>query len=236
MQKTLAAATVAALIGVAGAANAADVYSRGGSLKDGPIFAPASSWTGFYIGLGVGGGDIDSHIIGTDNAGGRANLDGLGGDGFLGRAQVGYDYQLGSRWLAGIFFDYDLANLTSSFNSTGQLTDVHANLKESWTAGGRLGYLLFPNTLTYVLAGYSEARFDLSSGFNNDTFSGYTLGSGVEFQIAGNWYAKGEYRFTQYEKQTVFSNGVVTVTDEPRENTIVSSLIYKFGGFQEPLK
>ena len=131
MQKTLAAATVAALIGVAGAANAADVYSRGGSLKDGPIFAPASSWTGFYIGLGVGGGDIDSHVIGTDNAGGRANLDGLGGDGFLGRAQVGYDYQLGSRWLAGIFFDYDLANLTSSFNSTGQLTDVHANLKES---------------------------------------------------------------------------------------------------------
>ncbi len=61
MQKTLVAATVVALIGVAGAANAADVYTSGG-LKDGPIFTPATAWTGFYVGLGVGGGIAESDV------------------------------------------------------------------------------------------------------------------------------------------------------------------------------
>ena len=54
MKKTLAAATVAALVGVAGAANAADLY-QGGSMKDAPVYVPPPTWTGFYIGAHVGG-------------------------------------------------------------------------------------------------------------------------------------------------------------------------------------
>ena len=54
MKKTLAAATIAALVGVAGAANAADLY-KGGSMKDAPVFVPPPTWTGFYIGAHVGG-------------------------------------------------------------------------------------------------------------------------------------------------------------------------------------
>ena len=55
MKVTTAAATVAALVGVAGAASAADLY-KGGSLKDAPpAFVPPTTWTGFYIGGHVGG-------------------------------------------------------------------------------------------------------------------------------------------------------------------------------------
>ena len=53
MKITLAAATVAALAGLAGTANATDVYS-GGGMKDVPVIAPAPIWTGFYIGGNIG--------------------------------------------------------------------------------------------------------------------------------------------------------------------------------------
>jgi hypothetical protein len=43
MQKALAAETVAALFGVAGAAGAADIYSSIVGFKDSPTFAPAAS-------------------------------------------------------------------------------------------------------------------------------------------------------------------------------------------------
>ncbi len=54
MQKTLAAATIAALAGVSGAANAADLYAPApASLKDAPIYL-ASTWAGFYVGANIG--------------------------------------------------------------------------------------------------------------------------------------------------------------------------------------
>ena len=52
MQKTLVAATLAAFVGVAGAANAADIYAPGG-YKDVPVVVPPA-WTGFYVGGSVG--------------------------------------------------------------------------------------------------------------------------------------------------------------------------------------
>ena len=70
MKKTLAVATVAALVGIAGAANAADLY-HGGSMKDAPVYVAPPTWTGFYIGAHVGGfwadiknDDVD-HLLGT---------------------------------------------------------------------------------------------------------------------------------------------------------------------------
>ena len=64
MKKTLAAATVAALMGVAGAANAADL-DKGGSMKDAPAYVPPPTWTGFYIGAHVGGfwADINNRDV-----------------------------------------------------------------------------------------------------------------------------------------------------------------------------
>ena len=53
MKKILAAAAVAALVGAAGTANAADMYAPAG-LKDTPYVA-APTWTGFYLGAHVGG-------------------------------------------------------------------------------------------------------------------------------------------------------------------------------------
>ena len=53
MKKTLLGVTIAALVGAAGAGNAADMYAPA-SLKDGAAFVPAPVWTGFYVGANVG--------------------------------------------------------------------------------------------------------------------------------------------------------------------------------------
>ena len=53
MQKTLAAAMLAATLGMGGGAFAADVYSSGG-MKDAPFAIPETSWTGFYAGVNMG--------------------------------------------------------------------------------------------------------------------------------------------------------------------------------------
>ena len=59
MQKTLAAATLAAVLGMSGGAYAADL-SAGGSMKDAPAYVPdTGSWTGFYLGVGGGGGAVN---------------------------------------------------------------------------------------------------------------------------------------------------------------------------------
>jgi len=73
MQKTLVATTVAALIGVAGAASAADMGPA--SMKDGP-YAPAVTWAGLYMGAHIGGAWADLQT--TDRLGVWAPLDHAG--------------------------------------------------------------------------------------------------------------------------------------------------------------
>ena len=65
MQKTLAAATLAAVLGMSGGAYAADL-SAGGSMKDAPAYVPdTGSWTGFYLGAGVGGAMTNDDFKGS---------------------------------------------------------------------------------------------------------------------------------------------------------------------------
>ncbi len=296
MQKTLVAATVAALVGVGGTAYAADVYAPG-SLKDAPILVtPQTAWTGFYLGLGIGGGSVNHDLKATGATSGdigsitsgdgdyysktttysydgsaSGSLNGLGGDGIFGAVQVGYDRQLDSHFVIGGFFDYDFADISSSASGalSGDVTSTTCTTKgknnptttcddpvtigsgsgsasgtikltDMWTVGGRVGYLVQPTTLAYFLAGYSEAGFDLPRGFKSDTFSGWTVGGGLETQLTGNWFLKGEYRFTQLGKQTILNvsddTSSAKITDEPTIQSARVSLVYKIGHVADPLK
>jgi outer membrane immunogenic protein len=247
MQKILAAAAFAAVLGIGGA-QAADL--NGGSMKDAPFYAPAQSWTGFYLGVGGGGGATNSDLKAAANIedlAGSAEAKGLGGMGGFGTVQVGYDRQLDSRFVVGAFFDYDFASIDSKLKGSvglGEETyslNLPFNLTDSWTAGGRAGYLVNPNTLVYGLGGYTEAHFDLPTGAHNSTFTGWTAGAGFETSIAGPWYLKGEYRFTQLGEQTLYSGSIdglsYKVTDQPNIQTGRLVLTYKLNAFgSEPLK
>ena len=170
MQKTLAAAAFAAVLGIGGA-QAADL--NGGSMKDAPFYAPAQSWTGFYLGAGGGGGATNSDLKGNVDffrLAASAEANGIGGMGGFGTVQVGYDRQLDHRFVVGAFFDYDFAAIDSKLSASASLGalnvggSVSFNLTNSWTAGGRAGYLFNPSTLVYGLGGLYRGALRSAQG------------------------------------------------------------------------
>ena len=163
-----------------------------------------------------------------------AELNGIGGMGGFGTVQVGYDKQLDQHFVVGAFFDYDFASIDSSLTLTGcgstPSSLSSSTLTNSWTAGGRIGYLVNSNTLVYGLAGYTEAQFDMPFGLNGD-YSGWTAGAGMETNLGGPLFLKAEYRFTSLDEKTLFSKGeCFKVTDQPDIQTGRLVLSYKLNG------
>ena len=186
----------------------------------------APTWTGFYIGGGIGGGAV-VHQVSV----GPFSIDGVGGEGIFGTAIVGYDHQINSRWVAGIFADYDFASSIStdiSFPGGG----ISGDHKDTWSIGARLGVLTSPTTLWYGTAGYTEMKIDDILGIGIPKFSGYFLGAGAESQLGGGWSMRGEYRFSQFDSETV--GGFVDV--EPSMHTVRAVLSYKFGDRREEVR
>lgn len=229
------------VIALSATASAADMYTAPagpGGYKD--AYVPALTWTGFYLGVGGGGGATSQDLTAKLNSFALAEANGIGGMGGFGTVQVGYDRQIMPRIVVGAFFDYDFDSIDSSVKLLNGAASFSFNLTDMWTVGGRIGYLVNPNTLVYALAGYTEAKFDLPAGASNNTFSGYSVGAGLETSLTGNWFLKGEYRFTSLDTQTIFEVGRrynFNVTDQPDIQTGRLVLAYKFNPFgYEPLK
>jgi outer membrane immunogenic protein len=208
-------------LALSGSAAVADGMDK----KAGAYSAP--SWTGFYIGGGVGGGAVVHEV-----SFGPFSIDGVGGEGIFGTVTVGYDYMINSRWVAGIFADYDFAsNLSTEISFPGG--GISGDHEYSWAVGGRLGMLTSPTTLWYGTAGYTETKFDVDiGGISIPKFSGYFLGAGAESQLGGGWSLRGEYRFSQFDSETVA--GLVDV--EPSMHTVRAVLSYKFGDRREEIR
>jgi len=108
----------------------------------------------------------------------------------------------------------------------------------AWSAGGRIGYLVVPQFLTYFSGGYTSASFaaGTDSGifpvtWPDQDFTGYFLGSGTEYMIAPGWFVKTEYRYASYNSKTIAGNvGPPTpfLAIKPQVQTIRSELVYKF--------
>ena len=176
-----------------------------------------------------------------------AEIDSIGGEGFLGTVGVAADYQF-NRFVVGAFLDYDFSKIDSKvnlsipplggFNASGKI-----KLENQFTVGGRLGYLVTPDTLWYSLIGYTHAGisdFDIDvTGPINTTltvgvpsFNGYVLGGGVETMLAPNWSMKAEYRFTQLSSENLDmplgANSILSAQLEPSIHTVRTTLNYKF--------
>lgn len=223
--KRMIAGFAMALALSAGAAFADGMVKKGGGASY------TSKWTGLYVGAGVGAGAV-VHDLSL----GGFNFDGVGGEGIFGTVTVGYDVQINSRLVAGLFADYDFSGISTELSGGG--FSASADHKYSWAIGGRLGFLTNPGTLWYGTVGYTQAEFEIDStggGIPVPTFQGYFVGAGVESQLGGGWALRGEYRFSQYESENIA--GFVDV--EPSMHTVRVSLTYKFGRRDEvhgPLK
>jgi outer membrane immunogenic protein len=189
------------------------------------------SWTGIYVGAGIGGGAA-IHQPSMDFLG---SFDSSAAQGFLATAVAGYDFRVNRNVIAGVFFDVDLSNIST--DSDLPILFSSGDHRYSWALGARAGYLVNPATLLYMAAGYARAGFDFGTLGGSDHIGdvdlhGYFLGAGVEAQLAGNWSLRGEYRFTRFQQETVLQLcgcGADTVDVETSMHTGRLSLIYRFG-------
>jgi outer membrane immunogenic protein len=154
----LLGATFLAAAGAVSGANAADVYARGGSLKDsGPVdYMPAITWTGFYLGGNLGA-TFDSGISNSDDD-----------TSFLGGVHAGYNWQRNDHLVLGIEGDVDFAD------EINYLASVR----------GRIGYAA-GSTLFYATGGVAFLNVDDFFG-DSETFTGYVVGGGIEHKLREN--------------------------------------------------
>jgi outer membrane immunogenic protein len=236
-------------------ASAADLAAR--PYSKAPMAMPmAPSWTGFYIFGGAGGGvwDADSNVVAYPSGTALTRNQRMGGDGWYGTVGAGYDWQFNSSWVAGIFADGQFGSLSGSVSDPFFLAEGRVKLRDTWAAGVRLGYLVAPNVLSYVNAGYTGSEWSgagfstLASGGGTNFLTtpsfnrnGWFIGGGVEnslnfFGIAApGWFMKTEYRAAYFDRitlpETFVPEGVLTdtaVTFKPLVQTISTSLVYRF--------
>ena len=259
---------LSAVAAFTGSALAADLPAR--TYSKAPMMAPVYNWTGFYIFGGAGGGlwDADSNVQSTGVVGalGGAGPAGtaltrdqrMGGDGWFGTVGVGYDWQFNGKWVAGIFADGQFGDIHGSLSDPFFGLEGREKLKTSYAAGARIGYLVAPNVLSYVNAGYSGSQWSgtsmttLAAGGSAAAFSttpsfhrdGWFIGGGVENNLdifgitAPGWFMKTEYRSAFYNRVSLpetfgpasgFTGPTGTATTfKPFTQTISTSLVYRF--------
>ena len=163
----LALTAVAAL---ATSASAADLAAR--PYAPAPV-APVNNWTGFYT-FGGGGGALWNADSNVNSIGAGPFLppgppfavtrdQRLGGSGWFGTVGIGYDWQFNGRWVAGIFADGQIGDIRGSLSDPFFGTEGREKLRSSYAVGARIGYLVAPNVLSYVNAGYSGSEWSGTS-------------------------------------------------------------------------
>lgn len=207
------------IVALMSAAHAADVVQ--------PVEGtPGYNWSGLYVGFGggAGGGVHDLSIGGTP-----VSIP-FGRDGVFGELTVGYDYMVNERFLAGVYADARYGNIGFSLDVPGG--SIKSEADYGFDVLARAGYLITPQTLAYVLGGYSWQHFKISATGVGTLYdwsaSGYVLGLGMETVLRDNWTLKGEYRYSKYASNDLGSGGFVST--DPSYHTFHVGLNYRLNG------
>jgi len=243
------AALVAMTVGSASLAHALPLtvdptsgWTLEGALR--PSLAPLGlgghvNWTGFYVGVN-GGGVWDgattaevSTIYQVQNSYGGSSIvsvDGGGGGGFIGGAQVGYDFQWPFGLVTGLEADFQgLTNRTSGSLSTTELLlgqgSINAvkRVDDLGTVRLRFGYQIAPGLLTYATGGFAYGHAGLTGNTSLTSFDangnpmagaasllnysagriGWAFGAGAEVPLWSNLTGKIEY--LRYDLGTAYT-------------------------------
>jgi len=251
MKKLLLALTAVAAF--SGSALAADLAPRPYTKAAPMVMAP--SWTGFYIFGGAGGGvwDADNSIRQTGTGTLLSISQKQGGDGWYGTVGAGYDWQFNSSWVFGILADGQFGSIRGSVVDPTLGLSGTEKLRDTYAAGARLGYLVAPNVLSYVNAGWTGSDWSGStllvstsaaaSGLHTNSYNtnnGAFIGGGVENNLnifgitAPGWFMKTEYRAAYFGNKNITE---FTAANTPAGNdigfkplvqTISTSLVYRF--------
>jgi outer membrane immunogenic protein len=175
-----------------------------------------ATWTGFYIGLDIGGDwgrDRVSPLVPDGGVFPRSNT--INPSGVFGGGTLGYNWQTGN-FLLGLEGDVGYLGLNGSAADPGGGTEVdHIKGGVYGDVTGRLGVIFGPallygkggsaavdgrGTTTTQLAGFTWTS---SSAFTN----GWTAGGGLEYKISGPWSLKVEYLHFDFGTKNAMING-----------------------------
>jgi outer membrane immunogenic protein len=221
MKKLLVAAV--SLSALAVPAVAADMPLKAAPVYKAPI-APASDWSGFYVG-GHAGFMWGRTTVWEDGELFEKNAP---TNGFVGGALAGVNWQSGV-WVLGLEGDFGWNNA----RGTGLAIPEPNHYDFNWTSHirGRVGYAT-SNVLWFVAGGLAVANFDYTQGdsgitVSGSTFTGWTLGGGADIAITRNWIARVEYLHDDFGNKNFVIDGDpyrVKLTGD----TVRGALMYKF--------
>ena len=146
--------------------------------------------------------------------------------------QAGYNHQFG--WFNGGRLSppqFDPQQQTHAVSSGGLFG----------TVTGRLG-IAVDRALLYVKGGFAYANFRLgvtdsvppltTDATERLTYTGWTIGGGVEFALTQNWLIKTEYQFMDFGRKSISAVASDGITDtwkhDPSAHLIKLGLNYKF--------
>ena len=168
---------------------------------------------------------------------------------------AGYDRQVHSRFVLGVFADVDWTDLKLTFSETDTAQGIEVNdeleIEWQWAVGARAGYLFTPQTLLYFTGGFTQAHFksdgwydiyegvDVFPGKSSVTYNGYFVGFGMETLIGHGLALRGEMRYSEFDGEVVNTGCDVldscwTDKEDPALLAGWIGLSYKFGHRDEP--
>jgi outer membrane immunogenic protein len=218
MSKKLALSSAVFIAAIA-TASAADL-SKPVYTKAPPPVPVLFSWTGFYVGLNVGGkwATVDD----TLSAGGTSvTFNSSTNNSWIAGGQVGYNWQApGTSWVFGVEGDIDAQNFHRDLivaTAIGPFVPGDTfSVKSDWQASlrGRIGYAAWDRGLLYVTGGVAFTDVKRTVGlvgigtFSDDTTrAGGTVGVGVEYAIWNNLSLGIEGRWSWYGHDTFTTAG-----------------------------
>jgi outer membrane immunogenic protein len=247
----------------AGAARASDLTPTAAPPVFQPPPPPQFSWTGFYIGVNVGGG-LDHFAfpfsITAPSGGSIVGTSGITSAGPVGGIQVGFNYELPFfHIVAGIEIDNDPTGIRGDSAINGVLSSgapitatFGTRFIDFGTARLRLGYA-WGRFLPYLAGGFTygtaEASYSVSTpgffstGGITETRSGViphvaTIGAGIEYAIAPNFTIKAEYLYDFINARQVAFNPAPGATISFNTRTAYHigrvGVNYKFDWFSPP--
>lgn len=216
--------------GVSLAALSCPAFAADMPVKATPAQVAANSWTGFYGGLHVGEGwsNRGDGLVTVQSNSGSQFTQNVPVDRFaFGGAQVGYNWQLLSRWVIGLEADISAGQHTD-FNAQLAWTGIPSGVDTigatrglDWfgTVRARIGFLFTPTVLIYGTGGwlYGHARNDLAqmaatavSGTSTVTgpsiSTGWTAGGGIEWAFSPKWSVNVEYDYLRFNDSVTVLN------------------------------
>ncbi len=208
-----------ALLGLATGAMAADLPLRAAPPAPIVAAAPIFTWTGFYVGVNAGYGWSDDDFDAVDFA------DDEDDGGFVGGAQIGYNYQIGS-FVVGLEGDVQFADFGRDgvFNFEDEDGEILEGEFESsdWfgTVRARAG-VAFGQALIYGTGGFAFA----------DDATGWTVGGGLEYAFTNNLSAKIEGLYVNLENDDDFDFDIDGFDGETDFGVVRAGLNFRFGTY-----